>query len=186
MPHVPENNLELIVRAVEAELARYMAALEQGDIGARATIESRVLEICGGGRVLSILLAIASRYRAERTMLQAALEDKSQVLDSLLAAPRRIARVLGLVHEEVEAGEPIAWAILQGPPPQAVRFHADVAPDEVCEDHPEEPVWVWLAESADSLVVLGKIQTPPLLQVGIEKEMVFEGLVETEGEADVL
>jgi hypothetical protein len=114
-------------------------------------------------------------------VLRAALEKKSKVLDSLLAAPRRIVKVLGLVYEEDGSGESIAWAVLQGPPPQAVRFHADVSPHEICEDHPEDPVWVWLVESPDGLVVLGKIEPPPLLHIGIETEMVFEGLVETEG-----
>jgi hypothetical protein len=162
-----------------------MTAHEQGDLRSLPVIENRVLEICGGGRVMSTLLGIASRYRAERTVIAAALESKSQVLDSLLAAPRRIARVLGLVYEDDALGEPVAWAILQGPPCQAVRFHSDLAPHDVCEDHPEDPVWVWLAESAEGSVVLGKIQAPPLLQVGAEKEMVFEGLAETEGETDV-
>jgi hypothetical protein len=185
MPNVPESNPELINRVIEVEIARYMAAHEQGDIHSFAAIESRVLEICGGARVVPTLLGIASRYRAERTAMQTALEDKSEVLDSLLMAPRRIARVLGLVYEEDEMGEPVAWAILQGPPCQAVRFHAALAPHDICEDHPEDPVWVWLAESADGLVVLGKIQAPPLLQVGVEKEMVFEGLAEIEGETDV-
>jgi hypothetical protein len=185
MPNRSENGVESIGPAVEVEVARYVAAREHGDAGSLATIEKRVLEICGATRVIATLLAIAGRYRAERVLLDAALEKKSQVLDSLLTAPRRVARVLGLVYEEDETGQRVAWAILQGPPSQAVRFHAGVSPQDICENHPEEPVWVWLAESVDSLVVLGRIEAPPLLQAGIEREMVFEGLVETEGETDV-
>jgi hypothetical protein len=179
-----DEDSDLLYPAVEQELAKYLAAAEQSDARSMASVAGRVMEMCGPVRIAPVLLDIASRYRAQRMALQTALDRKSLVLDSLLSAPRRLAKALGLIHEKSEAGEEVTWAVLQGPPHQAARFHADVSPRDVCDDCPDKPVWVWLAESPDGLAVVGRIEPPPLLQAGVEREMVFEGLVHEEGETD--
>lgn len=184
MPHRPEDPSDPILPAIEQEVANFAEAVKRGDAAAQAAIVGRVAALCGLDRALVVLLGIAGRYLAERAVVQAALNKKTLILESLLAAPRRIAKVVGLIRETSESGEEVTWAVLQGPPPQAVRFQAELAPQEVCSDDPDEPVWVWLAESADGLAIVGKIEPPRLLHASVEREMVFEGFVEEEKETD--
>jgi len=170
---------------LEAAVGEYMRAAAGRDRASMAAVESRLAEWSRGEPVVAVLLQLASRRTAELCAMQDAYAKKSATLDSLLAQPRRIAKAVGLIHDESE-GERITWAVIQGPPDQAVRIGANLSPEQICEDCPEHPVWVWLAESAQSVVVVGKITAPPLLQVGTQRAMVFEGLVETEeGESDV-
>jgi hypothetical protein len=105
----------------------------------------------------------------------------------LLAAPRRIEKVVGLIRDEREGGGLDVWAVVQGPPHRAVRFHPELDPEQVCPDQPDEPVWVWLLESADGLVIVGKI-TPPVALLageGLDRELSFEGIVEEGGHDDL-
>jgi len=175
--------------AIEEEMAHYDRALREGELRRIPEIEGRLVQRCGPENVLRQLLHYAARTRARMLAYQQDLEKKVRLIQRILAAPRRIGRVLGLLREgpdEQDAAEPGAedvWAVIKGPPTQAVRLHPDLDPAEVFPEPVEEPVWVWILESADSLVVTGRITPPALLvaEEGLRREMVFEGLVE-EGE----
>ena len=95
-------------------------------------------------------------------------------IETMLAAPRRLAKVLGIVREQRDGMEH-AWATIEGPPPLAVRCAPDVDTEELCPVCPGEPVWVWLLESEGSVVVGGRVTPPPLLQASLGQEMAFEG-----------
>ena len=165
---------------VAAEVAIHDKAVQEGNPAALPRLVRRVLEICGPDRALIALATLAARYHGEKSALKAGLDKKSRLLDSLLAAPRRLAKLLGVYREQVDARAEEAWGIVEGPPHQAVRLGPNVDPDEICPDQLDVPVWVWMIESAGTLVVAGRIDPPPLLLAGLEREMVFEGFAEGE------
>lgn len=134
-----------------------------------------------GGEVVQMLLARLAVVEAKAGAIQAALAQKTALLESLLAAPRRVTRLLGLTRDcedETEGGQEVVWGIVAGPPVQACRFHRTVDPEGIWD--PDERVYVWLVESAQGAVIRGRIQPPPLVDVGLEQEVVFEGCLDGE------
>lgn len=173
-----------VQQLVEEHLAAFTAAIEHGNVERRALIASHLVEACGPVETTDALLSLTGRCRAENVALKSHLEEKNELLQSLLAEPRRIDRVLGLIREQADGRESV-WAVLKGPPYQAAQLGPGVVPEEVCPEDPNEPVWVWLIKgSEESLVVAGTIDPPVLLEAIVENEMVFQGFVETGDSAD--
>jgi hypothetical protein len=168
---------------LEAKVAAYGQAIEQGDSETRDRIFREVLVRWGHIALVEGLMVLAARARAENSALTSSLREKERLFEAMLAAPRRLAKVLGIVREERDGVEE-PWAVVEGPPHLAVQCVPDLNPEELCPDWPDEPVWTWLIESEGSLVVAGRITPPPLLQAGLEQEMVFEGFLEDEGVDD--
>jgi hypothetical protein len=173
-------------RHVENLLSAMVQQIEQGEGAALPRTAAEIAATCGDpARGLMSVLAVAGQKVAESTRVkQAYLELKSQ-MQSLLASPRRISKALGLVYDLDGEGQTRAWAIIEGPPRQACLFAQDVIPEEVCEQHPDEPIWVWLIEAApQEYVVAGRIEAPLLLEAsgGPEREMTFEGFEPAEDE----
>jgi hypothetical protein len=126
---------------------------------------------------------LIGRYYAEKGLYKSALHEKQELINTLLAAPRRVVKLLGRVTECVADQTEQSWAIVEGPPYQAVRFSEDVDPDEVCAGLPEETVWVWLVESMGAMSVAGRIAPPFRLDNGMERVMAYDGPVEEGSDA---
>jgi hypothetical protein len=171
---------------VETLLPMYHEAVKGNRTDEIELLHAHVADVCGMAHVVPVLMSLLGRLYAEKGTYKAAVEEKQQLIDSLLTAPRRVTRLLGRIepshddqtdargHGQTDAG----WAIVEGPPHQAVRFGADVDPDVVCAGWPDEPVWVWVVESMGVASVAGRIDPPLPLNAGLERIMVFEGLVE--------
>ncbi|MDM8008758.1 MAG: hypothetical protein QUV05_21685 [Phycisphaerae bacterium] len=159
---------------VQQELESFSKAMETGDPGGVVGVINRLIERFGSQiveRLLTRLAAAEARVHA----VEEALAKTRNLLDSLLAAPRRIERLLAVVPEDHD-GEEVLWGLVAGPPVMACRFHKDVDPEAIGD--PDERVFVWLVQSADGLVIRGRIDVPPLVDSGLEREFVFQGVVE--------
>ncbi len=177
---MPRSMAQRVQQRIEAMVQR----IEEGDPEAvpRATME--ISSLCGDAyQALQQVATVAGRAMAEKAAVEHAFHTTQSQLKSLLASPRRISSVLGLLHDQDEEGQPQTWAIVEGPPLQACRIASPVTPGDICDDQPDDPVWVWLIEaSPGDFVVAGRIDAPPLLEAtsGPEEEMVFEGFEDEE------
>ena len=179
----PRVNQARVMAQVEELVPLYHRAVQEERAHELPLIQQQVADICGP-HVVPILMNLIGRYAAEKELYKSALDEKQELIDRLLAAPRRVARLLGRIGDEVDDPAEPCWAIVEGPPHQAVRFSADLEPDEICAGLPDEPVWVWLVESMGAATVVGRIDPPSLLEVGMEQVMAFEGVVKG-GDEDV-
>jgi hypothetical protein len=173
-------------RHVEKLLRAMVQRIEQGDTAALPRTAAEITAGCGDPtRALMLVLRVAGRKVAESTLVKKTLDEARSQMKSLLASPRRISKALGLVYDVDDEGQTRTWAIIEGPPRQACLFAQDVVPEEVCEQNPDEPIWVWLIEGApQEYVVAGRIEAPLLLEAsgGPETEMTFEGIEPAEYE----
>lgn len=168
---------------VQKELELFSKAMETGDENGIIGVINRLIEGFGS-RIVEMLLARLAAAEARVHAVEGALQKTRELLDSLLVAPRRIERLLAVVPEHQD-GEEVLWGLVAGPPVMACRFHKDVDPKAIGD--PNERVFVWLVQSAEGLVIRGRISVPPLVDSGLEREFVFQGVVdegdETDGEA---
>ena len=176
MPRPRESQIR-VMEQVEELVPLYHQAVQDERVREIPLLQQRVADICGP-HVVPVLMNLIGRYYAEKGLYKSAVDEKQKLLDALLAAPRRVAKLLGRIDEQVDDETEHCWALVEGPPHQAVRFGADVDPDEVCAGLPDEPVWVWLVESMGVTTVAGQIEPTGQLEGGMEQVMVFEGLVE--------
>jgi len=160
---------------VQKELELFSQAIETGDQNGIIGVMSRLIERFGS-QIVEMLLARLAAAEARARAVEAALAKAKDLLASLLAAPRRVDRLLGLVPEH-ENGEVVQWGLVSGPPIQACRFHKDADPTAIGNPD-DERIFVWLVQSADGLVIRGRIDVPPLVDSGLEREFVFQGVVE--------
>jgi hypothetical protein len=164
---------------VQKELEVFCKAIEAGDQPGVIGVMNRLIERFGS-QVVEVLLARIAAAEGRAGAIEVALAKTKGILASLLAAPRRIDRLLGLVRASDDEGddeeEEVLWGVVAGPPVQACRFHERVDPEAIWD--PEERVYVWLVQSADGLVIRGRIEPPPLVDSGLEREFVFQGVVE--------
>ena len=161
---------------VQKELESFCKAMETGDQNGIVGVMNRLIERFGS-QIVEMLLARLAAAEARCTAIELALAKTKGLLASLLAAPRRVDRLLGLVPGgDDEEEEQVLWGVVAGPPVQACRFHEHVDPKAIW--NPGERVFVWLVQSADGLVIRGRIDPPPLVDSGLEREFVFQGVVE--------
>ena len=59
-------------------------------------LQQQVAEMCGP-HVVPILMNLIGRYYAEKGLYKSALDEKQELINSLLAAPRRVAKLLGRI-----------------------------------------------------------------------------------------
>jgi hypothetical protein len=166
-----------VMAQVEELVPIYHQAVQDDRAREIPLLQQKVAEMCGP-HLTSILMNLIGRYYAEKSLYKSALDKKQELLNALLAAPRRVVKLLGRITECVADETDQSWAIVEGPPYQAVRFSDDVDPDEVCAGLPEKTVWVWLVESMGAMSVAGRIAPPLLLNSGMERVMVYDGPVE--------
>jgi hypothetical protein len=161
-------------KRLDEQVASYTKAVEARDEAATSLILAQLLGEFGP-RALEFVLASLVACRGENRALGAALTTKSALLNSVLAAPRKFMRLMGFVEEEGAC-----WGVVSGPPLQAVRFHpgVDVAALRTSLEDDERRVWVWLVESAGGLVALGPVTMPPSVDAGLERELVFENVLD--------
>jgi len=162
---------------VQTELGLFCKAMETGDQSGIIGVMNRLIERFGS-QIVEVLLARVAAAEARAGALELALAKTKGLLASLLSAPRRVDRLLGLIQgsdddEEEERG---LWGVVAGPPVQACRFHKNAKPEAIWNS--EERVFVWLVQSADGLVIRGRIEPPALVDSGLEREFVFQGVVE--------
>ena len=171
---------------VEKLLSSMVEQIEQGDTAALPRTAAKITTACGDPtQALMLVLGIAGHKVAESARFKQAHQEVRSQMQSLLASPRRISKALGLVYDLDDEDQTRAWAIIEGPPRQACLFAQDVIPEEVCEQNPDEPVWVWLIEAApQEYVIAGRIEAPLLLEAsgGPQREMTFEGFEPAENE----
>ena len=165
--------------SAESYIDAYSMAVQDGQRDLRLSIANDVVEKLGPLKAADQLLSAAGRLQAEGRVLREKLDERNQLLASLMAEPRRIDQVLGLIDEPDEQGGSQAWAVLKGPPNQAVRLSGHLDPEEICPDQLEQPVWVWLINSDGGLVVAGRIEPPALLSATPERELVFDGFADS-------
>jgi len=161
---------------VQKELELFSQAIETGDQNGIIGVINRLIERFDS-QIVEMLLARLAAAEARARAVEAALAKTKDLLASLLAAPRRVDRLLGLVTDDGdEEEEQTVWGVVAGPPVQACRFHEKADPAAIW--NPDERVFVWLVQSPDGLVIRGRIEPPPLVDSGLEREFVFQGVVE--------
>lgn len=165
---------------VQKELELFSKAMETGDENGIIGVINRLIEGFGS-RIVEMLLARLAAAEARVHAVEGALQKTRELLDSLLVAPRRIERLLAVVPEHQD-GEEVLWGLVAGPPVMACRFHKDVDPKAIGD--PNDRIFVWLVQSTDGLVIRGRIDVPPLVDSGLEREFVFQGVAEEGDETD--
>ncbi len=125
MPRLQQSRAAIEQRT-EQHLAAYIQAVQQGDSASLAVIASSLAESGDSVEVLNAMLRVAAQCRAENAVLKTHLDEKNELLQSLLAEPRRIDQMLGLIREQSNGRETV-WAVLKGPPCQAAPLGPGVA-----------------------------------------------------------
>jgi len=129
----------------------------------RESIMSRWLELCDGDMPMALFAAILlfCKTLAENDVVREAYEKKSELLESLLAAPQVVARVLKIIRDDSQ-NQQICWALVDRPVLQAVRIASDVDPDSLDPDLLGEDVWARIVKGdKDALVVIGRVVLDP-------------------------